>query len=135
MDELPARLALLFERLPKLLTEKKKVAKCKLRNNFPHFTAVVTTLVDGYIEGKMRSCEALLDALDKIIPDRDAEEHMKFAKYFTATRSKTGGFESTTAFVVTAPSAEKQPPGLVVIPTAALEGLLPGGTVEDKDQR
>eukprot|EP00966_Prymnesium_polylepis_P180608 4183144-Prymnesium_polylepis.1 len=76
VDELPARLALLFERLPKLLTEKKNVAKCKLRENLPRFTAVATTLVDGYIDGKMRSCEALVDALEKIIPDCCAEEHM-----------------------------------------------------------
>ena len=64
-DEVRARLALVFERLPKLLDEPSKVKKCKLRKQFPNFTRVATAVVDCYLA----DCGPVgLDALLQVLP-------------------------------------------------------------------
>ena len=74
--------------------------------------------------------DARLQVLGELLPD-GGEEYMKYAKYFSATLSPRGAFETVTAFLVTA----DEPPGMVCWPLEdePRTGLLAGGTVERKD--
>lgn len=128
-DEQRARLVLLFERLPKLLGKPDKVAKQKLRKEFPHFARVASKVIQGYAEHGDAYYEAIEEHLEELVPG-GGEELMKYTKYFTGLRSDSGSFQSASAFLVTA----DEPPMLVAKCTKVdHEVEVPHGTVEAKD--
>jgi 8-oxo-dGTP pyrophosphatase MutT (NUDIX family) len=130
-NERRARLVLLFERLPKLLGRPEKVAKKKLRKEFPNLPLVVEAVVSGYLAHGVSYYCNLENHLEQLLPGVHSEdERMKYTKYFTGIRNDSGAFESVSGFLVTADD-----PPMLVAKRMDAENLVevPRGTVELKD--